>query len=34
VEIEPLADVEGLPAFAPPASEPWIYDGRVIVRPG
>jgi hypothetical protein len=33
VELEPLADVEGLPAFAPPADEPWIYDGRVAVQP-
>jgi len=27
-----LPDVEGLPAFAPPPNEPWIYDGRVVVR--
>jgi hypothetical protein len=33
VEIERLPDVEGLPAFAPPAAEPWIYDGRVVVKP-
>jgi len=33
IELEGLPDVEGLPAFAPPASEPWIYDGRVVVRP-
>jgi hypothetical protein len=32
VEIERLPDVEGLPAFAAPADEPWIYDGRVVVR--
>ncbi len=31
VELERLPDVEGLPAFAPPAGEPWIYDGRVVV---
>jgi hypothetical protein len=33
IELERLADVEGLPAFAPPRDEPWIYDGRVTVRP-
>jgi hypothetical protein len=33
IELEQLADVEGLPAFAPPRDEPWIYDGRVVVRP-
>jgi hypothetical protein len=33
VEIDRLPDIEGLPAFAPPANEPWIYDGRVSVRP-
>jgi hypothetical protein len=32
-EVERLVDVEGLPAFAPPATEPWIYDGRVVVKP-
>jgi hypothetical protein len=33
VELERLPDVEGLPAFAPPRDEPWIYDGRVGVQP-
>jgi hypothetical protein len=33
VELERLDDVEGLPAFAPPPAEPWIYDGAVVVRP-
>jgi hypothetical protein len=33
VELERLPEVEGLPAFAPPRDEPWIYDGRVVVRP-
>jgi hypothetical protein len=33
VELERLPDVEGLPAFAAPHDEPWIYDGRVLVRP-
>lgn len=31
IELERLPDVEGLPAFAPPADEPWIYDGRAVV---
>jgi hypothetical protein len=33
VVVERLPDVEGLPAFAAPVGEPWIYDGRVVVRP-
>ena len=33
IELERLPDIEGLPAFAPPPDEPWIYDGRVAVRP-
>jgi len=33
IELEPLPDVEGLPAFAPPRDELWIYDGRVSVEP-
>ena len=32
IELEPLPDVEGLPAFAPPRDEPWIYDGRIVIR--
>jgi hypothetical protein len=32
VELEPLPDVAGLPAFAPPTEEPWIYDGRIVLR--
>ena len=32
VELERLADVAGLPAFAAPADEPWVYDGRIVVR--
>ena len=32
IALDRLADVEGLPAFAPPPDEPWIYDGRVVVR--
>lgn len=33
IELDRLSEVEGLPAFAPPRDEPWIYDGRVSVRP-
>ena len=32
IEAERLPDVEGLPAFAPPAEEPWIYDGRLVLE--
>ena len=32
VELERLPDIEGLPAFAAPSVEPWIYDGRVVIR--
>jgi hypothetical protein len=34
VELERLEDVAGLPAFAapPPRTEPWVYDGRIVVR--
>jgi len=38
IELERLPDIEGLPAFAAPAphTEPWIYDGRIVLdaRPG
>ncbi len=34
IELERLADVEGLPAFAPPPDEPWVYDGRIVLRWG
>ena len=35
IELERLADVEGLPAYAAPTDEPWVYDGRIVltVRP-
>ncbi len=26
------SEVEGLPALAHPASEPWLYDGRIVIR--
>jgi hypothetical protein len=34
VELERLPEVEGLPAFAAPApeTEPWIYDGRIVLN--
>jgi len=32
VELEPLGEVAGLPAFAAPVGEPWIYDGRAVLR--
>lgn len=27
-----LDPVEGLPAVAPPGVEPWVYDGRIVLR--
>ncbi|MFL5955266.1 MAG: hypothetical protein ACJ76I_14280 [Gaiellaceae bacterium] len=32
IELERLEDVAGLPAYAPPRDEPWIYDGRIVLR--
>jgi hypothetical protein len=32
IELERLPDVEGLPAFASPADEPWVYDGRIVLK--
>jgi hypothetical protein len=32
IELEPLGAVYGLPAFAAPQEEPWIYDGRIVLR--
>jgi hypothetical protein len=32
VELTRLEDVGGLPAFAAPTDEPWIYDGRAVLR--
>jgi hypothetical protein len=36
VRLERLPDIAGLPAYAPPQDEPWIYDGRIVLtaRPG
>jgi hypothetical protein len=30
--LERLPDVAGLPAFAAPIDEPWLYDGRIVLR--
>ena len=32
VSLEQLDDVEGLPAFSPPADEPWVYDASLVAR--
>ncbi len=32
IELEQLDDVAGLPAFAAPPGEPWVYDGRIVLR--
>jgi hypothetical protein len=32
VQLEPLGEVAGLPAFAAPQNEPWVYDGRIVLR--
>jgi hypothetical protein len=32
IELELLGEVAGLPAFAAPRDEPWIYDGRAVLR--
>ena len=31
VELERIGDVAGLPAFAAPRDEPWVYDGRIVL---
>jgi hypothetical protein len=31
IELEPLGEVAGLPAFAAPREEPWIYEGRAVL---
>jgi hypothetical protein len=31
VELESLGEVEGLPVFAAPRDEPWLYDGRIVL---
>jgi hypothetical protein len=32
IQLEPLGELAGLPAFAAPPDELWIYDGRIILR--
>ena len=32
VDLDRLPDLAGLPAFAAPASEPWVYDGRIVLQ--
>jgi len=32
VAVERLEDVAGLPAFAAPGEESWLYDGRIVLR--
>ena len=32
IELERLPDVEGLPAYAAPREEPWVYDGRIVLK--
>lgn len=32
IELERLDDIEGLPAYAAPRDEPWVYDGRIVLR--
>jgi hypothetical protein len=32
VELERLEDVAGLPAFAAPRDDPWVYDGRIVLN--
>ena len=32
LELERLPDVEGLPAFRPPADEPWVYDASLVLE--
>jgi hypothetical protein len=32
LELERLEDVAGLPAFAAPAEEAWLYDGRIVLQ--
>ena len=31
VELQRLPDVAGLPAYAAPSEEPWLYDGRIVL---
>jgi Ig-like domain from next to BRCA1 gene len=32
IDLEPLGEIAGLPAYAAPHDEPWVYDGRIVIR--
>jgi hypothetical protein len=32
IGLERLDDIEGLPAYAAPRDEPWVYDGRIVLK--
>lgn len=32
ISLEPLGEIAGLPAFAAPKDEPWVFDGRIVLR--
>jgi hypothetical protein len=32
IELEQIGEVAGLPAFAAPQEEPWVFDGRAVLR--
>jgi hypothetical protein len=32
IELRQVGEVAGLPAFAPPEEEPWLYDGRIVLH--
>jgi hypothetical protein len=32
VAVERVPELAGLPAYAAPAGEPWVYDGRIVLR--
>ena len=32
IELQRLGEVAGLPAYAAPRDEPWVYDGRIVLR--
>lgn len=32
VRLERIGEVAGLPAYAAPREEPWVYDGRIVLR--
>jgi hypothetical protein len=32
IDLEPLGELAGLPAFAAPRDEPWVFDGRIVIQ--